>query len=140
VARAAAERARDLAARRAAVEAERAAAAARRARAAEDDARREEARASSAAVTGQALRSAGDQLSRGEQVSDDALAAQAAALAEARALARESGDQAAAHRADLAAGWVDAAREALARGDLHQARVAHAQAEALGAGAYAAGR
>ena len=84
------------------------------------------------------MRAAQDALTRGETGNvDAALAAQAAALEQARALARQQGSAQEALRADGAARWIAAAREALARGDLYQARMALAQAQALAAGARA---
>jgi SWI/SNF-related matrix-associated actin-dependent regulator 1 of chromatin subfamily A len=68
---------------------------------------------------------------------DAALAAQAAALEQTRALAAQQGSSTEALRADNAARWIAVAREALARGDLFQAREALAQAQVSAAGARA---
>jgi SWI/SNF-related matrix-associated actin-dependent regulator 1 of chromatin subfamily A len=64
---------------------------------------------------------------------DASLAAQAAALERARALAAANGDAQEAERSAAAARWVATAREALARGDVYQARIALGRAQALAA-------
>jgi colicin import membrane protein len=103
------------------------------ARAAEEEARAaaaaEAARraAERRATTADALEGMGitlERLARGEAGGvDSALAAQGTALDRSRSLARERGNEQEALRLGAAAEAIAAAREALARGDLHDARV-----------------
>lgn len=108
------------------------------AQAAEQSARDTQQRAQDTAAATQGLAGAQDALTRGDTSNvDAALVAQLQALEQARTLAARQGASQEALRADAAARWIQAARDALARGDLAQARAAVAQAQAQAAGASA---
>jgi hypothetical protein len=108
------------------------------AQAAEQAAQSTQQRAQASAGATQALAGAQDALTRGDTSNvDAALVAQLQALEQTRTLATQQGASQEALRADAAARWIQAARDALARGDLAQARAAVAQAQAQAAGASA---